>query len=128
MTLSDINLDWWIKDTMERVPEAQREACKKAMGNLSYFVNLATGSDKDDKGNQIPCGTGPHSFESFLFWSKLIPKPSRIMEIGFNLGHGAAALLALFPDSEVVSVDVRDSSELYSAAGELSKRYPGRHQ
>jgi hypothetical protein len=128
MNLNDISLDWWIKDTMERVPEAQREACKQAMGNLPYFVNSATGSNKDDRGNTIPFGTGPHSYRAFEIWSKVIPEPVRILEIGFNLGHGAAALLALFPRSDVFSVDIRDSSELHNARKILNERYPTRHE
>lgn len=127
MNLADFNLDWWNDDTMNRIPEAQRKACEEAVRGLPYFVNPITGKNKDDRGNTIPFGTGPHSFKAFQMFAQCIPEPARILEIGFNLGHGAAALLAVFPESEVVSVDIRDSSELKANAETLSKRYPGRH-
>lgn len=127
MNLKDIELDWWIQDTFDKITNQQRAASDDAVRGLPYFVNAATGSDKDDRGNKIPFGTGPHSFVAFEFWSKVIPTPKRILEIGFNLGHGAAALLALFPESEVVSNDIRNSSEVWNAAKVLNERYGERH-
>lgn len=127
MNLNDISLDWWISDTMNRVPEPQRAQCADAMTGLPYFINPLTGKDKDDRGHTIPFGTGPHSFKSFQMFAACIPEPARILEIGFNLGHGAAALLAIFWSSKLVSVDIRDSSEVRNAAKVLGERYGDRH-
>jgi len=128
MNLHDIKLDWWIEDTMRRVTESQKRKSEDALQGLPFFINPLTGNNRDDRGHTIPFGTGPHSFESFEFWSKVIPVPSQILEIGFNLGHGAAALLSLFPDSKLVSVDIRDSSEVHNAHNVLARRFPGRHE
>lgn len=121
-------LDWWIEDTLNRIPERQIEESQTAVEGLPYFVNSVTGKDVDDNGNKIPFGTGPHNFQSFAFWSKVIPHPNVMLEIGFNIGHGAAALLHLFPNSKLISIDIRDSSEVRNAHTVLDARYPGRHE
>lgn len=127
MNLADLSIDWWIEDTLARIPQKQREMADEATNGIPHFLHPITKGTKDDFGNPIPSGTGPHSYRSFEIWSKVIPEPKRILEIGFNLGHGAAVLLSLFPNSEIVSVDIRDSSELKVNAGNLASRYPGRH-
>jgi len=122
-----IDLEWWVADAMQRPRKDSQRIHGNACAGLPFFINQTTGTNKDDKGNTIPFGTGAHSYESFWIWSKIVNPPNRILEIGFNLGHSAAVLLALFQSAEVVSVDIRDSSELHHNAGVLKHRYPDRH-
>lgn len=127
MSLNDINLDWWLEDTINRVPARQREESEKAIEGLHYFVNHLSEIKKDDNGNVIPYSTGPHSFKAFQMFAASIQEPERVLEIGFNLGHGAAALLAVFPRSKVYSIDIRDSSEVHNAHKVLQERHKDRH-
>lgn len=127
MSLNDISLDWWVEDTINRVPARQREESEKAIEGLPYFVNHLSEIKKDDTGNVIPYSTGPHSFKAFQIWRQILTVPDDILEIGFNLGHGAAALLYLFYPANVTSVEIRDSIEVHDAHKVLSDRFKGRH-
>lgn len=122
-----LKLDWWLDDLMARIPRAQKQAHEAAVDGLTYFINPLNGTDRDDSGRTIPFGTGPHNYRAFQMWGQLIPNARRILEIGFNVGHGAAALLSVFPKASLVSIDIRESSEVRHAADVISEKYPKRH-
>ncbi len=75
-----------------------------------------------DKDNiEIPYGSGPHIVKHFRDAIEIV-KPNCILEIGFNLGHGAALLLAL--NKSVDSIDISHKWETKYAALYLENKYP----
>lgn len=115
-----LDMDWWMKDTFDRIPAAQRTAWDVAVKGLEWPAS-------DDFGSKVPCGTGHHNYIGFEMWLKWLPKASKILEIGFNIGFGSAAMLAINPDLKIVSMDIRDSREVRQASSILNSRYSGRH-
>lgn len=76
--------------------------------------------DKDDV--EIPHGSGPHILRHFRE-ALQITNPGRVLEIGFNFGHGSAMLLKL--GVNVLSVDISHKWETLFAALLLEKRSRG---
>lgn len=75
--------------------------------------------DKDNV--EIPYGSGPHILKHFRETIEIV-KPTAILEIGFNIGHGAAMLLKL-SDAWVSSVDISDKWETKYAEYYLRYKY-----
>jgi len=84
------------------------------------------GDGKDKYGNPIPFGWGPHCVK-FARRVLGVTKPSRILEIGLNLGYSSAIWLDL-SNAVVVSVDISDKDETLHAARTLFNRHPGRFE
>ena len=67
-----------------------------------------------DKDNiEIPYGSGPHILRHFREVFEIVPKPY-MLEIGFNIGTGAAMLLEL--GAHVDSIDISEKWETKYAA------------
>lgn len=77
--------------------------------------------DKDNM--EIPYGSGPHILKHFREAIDIID-PKRVLEIGFNFGHGAAMLLRL--GVVVHSIDISEKWETKYAGLFLEKRYAGK--
>lgn len=74
-----------------------------------------------DKDNiEIPYGSGPNILKHFKEVFSII-SPDRILEIGFNLGHGSAILLKL--GATVNSIDISHKWETIYAAMFLMHNY-----
>lgn len=78
----------------------------------------------DSVGQPIMCGTGAHCFRSFSD-AITLSKARSVFEIGLNLGHGSAVMLALGVES-VYSIDISARKETAEASRVLSVRYPNR--
>lgn len=121
-----MELDWWLDDVVKRFPESDATRWQDAVSGIRHFRD--DGRDVDDFGLPVPHGTGPHSFRNFDIWARLIGRTDNVLEIGFNTGNGAAALLSVLPENCcLTSVDIRDSKEVRFASARLNKKFNGRH-
>ena len=94
----------------------------RGLPNLSGF----NGTGKDEHGDPIPYGLGPHSVRCIREVCETT-RPNSILEIGFNLGYSASMWL-YFTSADLVSVDISDKKETLAAASTLQERHPGRFQ
>lgn len=94
--------------------------CVKGLPGLGGFSGKGRGSD----GEPIPSGLGPHSVRCIREVCE-IAQPESILEIGFNLGYSASLWLH-FSNAILVSIDIRNSEEIKSAAHLLRERHPER--
>lgn len=72
---------------------------------------------------EIPHGSGPHILRHFREAIE-IANPNIILEIGFNIGHGAAMLLKL--GAKVHSIDISHKWETFYSAMHLERKYPNK--
>lgn len=125
MNITD--LDWWLEDTVNRVPDERRKEWQLALNGTRYF--RPDNKDIDDVGNPVPYGTGPHSFYSFKTWVRLLGVPAHILEIGFNCGAGSSSIFASAPKTtRITSIDIRDSKEVRFASSKLNEKFNDRHK
>ena len=124
MNITD--LQWWMDDCFNRVPEFHKSQWSNAVNGIRYF--RPDNRDVDDFGKPVPYGTGPHCLLAFQTWASSLWRPKHILEIGFNCGNGSAALFSCLPiDCKITSIDIRDSEEVRFASGALNNKFDGRH-
>jgi predicted O-methyltransferase YrrM len=66
--------------------------------------------------------------EDFIQFLKQNQQITRVLEIGFNLGHSSAAFLSANPKIKVISVDLGEHKYVYDAKKVIDKHFPDRHQ
>ena len=66
--------------------------------------------------------------EEFIQFLKQNLQITRVLEIGFNLGHSSAAFLSANPDIKVISVDLGEHQYVYDCKKVIDKHFPDRHQ
>lgn len=76
----------------------------------------------DERGHQLPYGSGPHCLKSFRLFVKT-HNPQRLLEIGFNNGNSAKLLLKLGVP-HVTSCEIRDTSQVRKDMAEIAAKYP----
>lgn len=92
--------------------------CVEGLPTLAGLDGSGNGSD----GVPLPYGTGAHSVRCLREIAALV-QPSKILEIGFNMGWSAAMWLELCPETTLVSCDISEKEETLAAADILIKRY-----
>jgi hypothetical protein len=82
------------------------------------------GDGLDKFGVPIPYHSGPHILRHFRDAIEIV-KPSKIFEIGFNLGHSSSMWLNL-TDAQIISCDVSYKDETINGAVYLTNKYSQR--
>lgn len=84
-----------------------------------------SGNHIDDKGIEIPYGSGAHVLQHIKATVDLV-KPKSVLEIGFNRGHGSAMFLWSDKNVKVFSIDISTRKETVHAAIVLKNRFDNR--
>ena len=66
--------------------------------------------------------------EQFIRFLHENPQITRVLEIGFNVGHSSAVFLSSNPEIKVISVDLGEHQYVYDAKKVIDKHFPDRHQ
>jgi len=69
-------------------------------------------------------GREPQALAEFVL---ALPSGARVLEIGFNCGHSAAAMLSARPDTTLVSLDLGVHSYVRAAKAVIDAAFPRRH-
>lgn len=117
MTTDDLEI--WLKENNLITSKANEEFYNRATEGLAPYRTTGT----DSTGVPIMPGTGPHCVQSFSD-AICLSKARIVFEIGLNLGHGSAVMLAAGVQS-VYSIDISTRTETAKAALVLHERYPG---
>lgn len=78
----------------------------------------------DSNGIRMEMGSGAHVVKHFKKAIEIV-QPKNILEIGTNVGYGAAMLIEL-SDATVISTDISNRQETLNAAGTLKEKYKER--
>lgn len=113
-------LEIWLKENNWITSRANEDFYNHATEGLAPYRTTGT----DSTGVPIMPGTGPHCVQAFSD-AIVLSKARSVFEIGLNLGHGSAVMLAIEVES-VYSIDISARKETAEAARVLSERYPGR--
>lgn len=113
-------LEIWLKENNWITSRANEDFYNHATEGLAPYRTTGT----DSTGVPIMPGTGPHCVQAFSD-AIVLSKARSVFEIGLNLGHGSAVMLALGVES-VYSIDISARKETAEASRVLSVRYPNR--
>jgi predicted O-methyltransferase YrrM len=83
---------------------------------------------KTEAKESIEGGSQGDQSEQFIRFLHENPQITRVLEIGFNLGHSAATFLSANPNIKVISVDLGEHQYVYDCKKVIDKHFPDRHQ